>query len=72
MGLKSALLKPFAKSIARNIQRWASNPIQAQQKIFKKHIRVGQRRPLVVIMASKTSKPMKIFASKFPCAIMRR
>lgn len=36
MGIKSALVKPYAKYIARQIAQWSAAPLQAQQAIFKK------------------------------------
>ncbi len=34
MGFKSILVKPFAKKIARNIQRWSAEAVAAQDKVF--------------------------------------
>ena len=36
--IKSALAKPFAKIVARKINRWANNPIETQEKVFSKLI----------------------------------
>ena len=36
--LKSLLAKPFAKHIAKKINKWASNPIETQEKVFKELI----------------------------------
>lgn len=33
--IKSALAKPFAKRVSKQINKWASNPIETQEKIFK-------------------------------------
>ncbi|RED46372.1 GH3 auxin-responsive promoter [Winogradskyella eximia] len=33
--LKAALSKPFAKFVAKRIQKWSSKPIETQQKVFK-------------------------------------
>ena len=38
MSLKSLLAKPFARYIERKINRWARNPIETQEKVFKKLI----------------------------------
>ncbi len=38
ISLKSALAKPFAKLIYNHIQKWASNPVDTQQKVFKELI----------------------------------
>lgn len=35
MGIKASLIRPFAKKTASNIEKWASNPIQAQEKVFQ-------------------------------------
>ena len=36
--LKSALAKPFAKRIYKKIQKWANNPIETQEIVFKELI----------------------------------
>ncbi|BAO75568.1 putative auxin-regulated protein [Winogradskyella sp. PG-2] len=33
--IKAALSKPFAKLIAKRIEKWSSKPIETQQKVFK-------------------------------------
>ena len=38
MTLKSVSAKIYAKIVARQIQKWASNPIKTQQKVFEKLI----------------------------------
>lgn len=35
MGIKSALVRPFAKRIIKNIQRWSANAVQVQETIRK-------------------------------------
>ncbi|WP_303316583.1 GH3 auxin-responsive promoter family protein [Flavivirga abyssicola] len=35
ISLKSALAKPFAKRIYKSIQKWANNPVEAQEKVFQ-------------------------------------
>jgi len=42
MGFKSFLIKPFAKYIARSIDRWAADAVGAQQKVFDELIKVGR------------------------------
>ena len=32
---KSILAKPFAKRIYKKVQKWANNPIETQEKVFK-------------------------------------
>ncbi len=39
ISLKSALAKPFAKRIYKKTQKWASQPIKTQEKIFQKLIK---------------------------------
>ncbi|MFT5383890.1 MAG: hypothetical protein ACI81W_001290, partial [Saprospiraceae bacterium] len=36
MNFKSHIIKPLAKKIARDIDRWSSNAVAAQDKVFKK------------------------------------
>lgn len=43
MGFKSLLIKPIAKKIARDINRWSKRAVEAQQAIFKDLIQTGQR-----------------------------
>lgn len=33
--IKAALAKPFAKYVAKRIQKWAKNPVEIQQKVFQ-------------------------------------
>lgn len=42
MGLRSTVIKPFAKKIARDIQRWSAQAVQEQEQIFKHLIEVGK------------------------------
>ncbi len=35
MGWKSTLLRPFAKYVARSIDRWAAAPLAAQERVFR-------------------------------------
>ena len=43
MGFKSLLIKPIAKKIARGINRWSKQAVEAQQAIFKDLIQTGRR-----------------------------
>lgn len=43
MKIKSRLLKPFANRIARQIDRWAANAIEAQNQVFRQLIREGKK-----------------------------
>lgn len=38
ISLKSALAKPFAKRVYNKIQKWANNPVETQEKVFKELI----------------------------------
>ncbi len=38
LSIKSALARPFAKRIAKKVQKWADNPISAQEKVFQELI----------------------------------
>ena len=33
--LKSALAKPFAKTVKKSVLKWANNPIETQEKVFQ-------------------------------------
>lgn len=39
MGIKAALSRPFAKFIAKGIEKWSSNPVGTQQKVFENLIK---------------------------------
>lgn len=43
MGFKSFILKPFAKKIARDIDRWAADAVGAQRKVYRDLLSKGQR-----------------------------
>jgi len=38
ISIKSALAKPFAKHVYRNIQKWVKKPIETQEKVFQELI----------------------------------
>jgi len=38
LSIKAALAKPFAKRIYKKVQKWANNPIETQDKVFKELI----------------------------------
>jgi len=42
MGIKSFFVKPFAKKIARDIDRWSKDAVNAQEKVFQSLIRGGK------------------------------
>lgn len=35
LSLKSALAKPFAKRVYNQVQKWANNPVETQEKVFQ-------------------------------------
>ena len=39
LSIKSALAKPFADSIKRQISKWANKPVETQQKVFRELIK---------------------------------
>ena len=43
MEFKSAIIKPFAKIISKQISNWSANAIAAQEEIFEELIHVGQK-----------------------------
>ena len=45
--LKSLLAKPFAKQIKKRVDKWATNPIETQQKVFEELISEGARTAFV-------------------------
>ncbi|MEO1409937.1 MAG: GH3 auxin-responsive promoter family protein [Bacteroidota bacterium] len=42
MGFKSRLVQPFARRVARNIQRWSDRPLEAQRGVFQALLRGGR------------------------------
>lgn len=43
MGIKSRLVMPAAKYVARQIKKWAAQPIEAQQAVFKQLLKKGKK-----------------------------
>lgn len=43
MGLKSTLVKPFAKYISKQISKWSAHAVQSQEQIFQTLIQQGKR-----------------------------
>ncbi len=43
MKFKSHIIKPLAKKVAKDINRWSSNAVAAQEKIFKKLIKGAKK-----------------------------
>ncbi|WP_066222868.1 GH3 auxin-responsive promoter family protein [Formosa haliotis] len=42
ISIKAALAKPFAKYIYNSVQKWANNPVETQEKVFKNLISEAQ------------------------------
>lgn len=40
MGIKSILAKPLAAIVSKQIKKWASQPVETQQKVFSSHMAV--------------------------------
>lgn len=43
MSIKSVLAKPFAKIVAKKIKKWASDPVETQEKVFQNLIETGAK-----------------------------
>jgi len=43
MGFRSFIIKPYARKVAADIQRWASEAVAAQEEVFQQLLKVGQR-----------------------------
>ncbi|MEK7253481.1 MAG: GH3 auxin-responsive promoter family protein, partial [Bacteroidota bacterium] len=43
MAYKSRLLKPLARRIAKNIERWSGEAVEAQERIFQELLKTGKR-----------------------------
>ena len=42
MGIRSFLIRPFARKIARDIKKWSANALAEQDKILNNLIEVGK------------------------------
>jgi hypothetical protein len=42
MGFRAALIRPFAKSIARSIDRWSADAVGCQERVFRHLLQQGQ------------------------------
>jgi hypothetical protein len=42
MGFRSAIIRPFAKSIARSIDRWSADAVACQERVFRNLLEKGQ------------------------------
>ena len=64
--IKAALSKPFAKRIAKRVNKWASMPIETQQKVFDSLIREAKSTAFGVDHSFNTINSHDVFVSKVP------
>ena len=50
--IKSALAKPFAKRVSKQIAKWANNPIVTQERVFQILYVSSSRAPGILIIES--------------------
>ncbi len=43
MGFKSSIVKPLARKVAKNIQRWSANAVEEQAKVWAQLIKTGRK-----------------------------
>jgi GH3 auxin-responsive promoter len=66
MSLKSAAAKIFAKKIQQQTQKWASNPVATQQKVFASLLRQAKNTQFGVDHNFKKIKTFEDFANQVP------
>ncbi|TXB61311.1 GH3 auxin-responsive promoter family protein [Phaeodactylibacter luteus] len=66
MGLKSKLIKPFAKKIARDIDRWSADAVGAQREVYQKLMSKGQRTAFGKDHSLKAELPYEAFRDQVP------
>ncbi|KGE88975.1 MULTISPECIES: GH3 auxin-responsive promoter family protein [Phaeodactylibacter] len=66
MGFKSFLLKPFAKKIARDIDRWSADGVGAQRKVFQQLLARGQHTRFGRDHQLKAGMPYEAFRDQVP------
>ena len=66
MGVKSKLLKPIAKRIAKQIDRWSKDAVSAQQKVFEDLIKVGKKTAFGKDHNFKNITSYKAFSEQIP------
>jgi hypothetical protein len=66
MGFKSFLLKPFAKKIARDIDRWSANAVGAQRKVYQQLLAKGQHTRFGRDHQLKAEMPYEAFRDQVP------
>ncbi|NBC09188.1 MAG: hypothetical protein GVY26_18505, partial [Bacteroidetes bacterium] len=66
MGIKSFLLKPFAKKIARDIKRWSADGVGAQRKVYRQLLEKGQRTAFGRDHQLQAGMPYEDFRARVP------
>jgi hypothetical protein len=66
MGFKSFLLKPFAKKIARDIDRWSADAVGAQRKVYHQLLAKGQHTRFGRDHQLKAEMPYEAFRDQVP------
>ncbi len=66
MGFRSTVIKPFANKIARDIDRWSSQAVKAQEKVFKSLINQGRKTKYGLDHEFSSIKNYRDFKSRVP------
>ncbi|MBU3820640.1 GH3 auxin-responsive promoter family protein [Flavobacteriaceae bacterium XHP0103] len=66
LSIKSALAKPFAKVVYNNVQKWANNPVETQQKVFAELIEQAKNTQFGKDHDFKNIKSHKDFVERVP------
>ena len=66
MGFKAAIVKPYARKVAKDIRRWSANAIAEQQKVFKQLIKGGRKTAFGKDHAFNTIKNYRAFKEQVP------
>ncbi|MBT8395101.1 MAG: GH3 auxin-responsive promoter family protein [Flavobacteriaceae bacterium] len=64
--IKSSLAKPFAKRIKKKVLKWASKPIETQEKVFRKLIKKARKTQFGKDHDFKSIKTHHDFVNKVP------
>ncbi|MGB1307416.1 MAG: GH3 auxin-responsive promoter family protein [Oceanihabitans sp.] len=64
--IKAALAKPFAKRVYKSIQKWALNPIETQEKVFRQLIKEAAKTQFGKDHDFKNIKSHSDFVKKVP------
>lgn len=66
MGFRSLVIKPLAKKIARDIDRWSANAVAAQKEVFEKLLKTGQKTAFGKEHRFKEIKSYEAFKAQVP------